>query len=132
ISPVDRGCRRSLWRRLPAAADLRRRFNHLGHGGRLDRGRTAFVRRMMHATAGKDKVDVLLVLGHVLLVRNFVVEGFLRELILRGATVAVVAPDDTLPMIRHLVPELKLLFPLSRFRPSKGRFRTLRWLRLGS
>ena len=80
----------------------------------------------------KHRADILVVLGHVLLVRNYVADGFLRELVTRGLKVAVIAPDDTHPFIRQLAPGLVALYPLSRYRPRRPRMWVLRHLRLGS
>lgn len=83
-------------------------------------------------TARTSEVDVLVVLAHPILVRNFVTDGSLQAVVARGLRTAVIAPAATLPMIRELVPGLASLHALDPVRPTRRRIQTLQWLRLGS
>jgi hypothetical protein len=77
-------------------------------------------------------VDLLVVLAHAILVRNFVADGCLEALAARGLRIAVVAPGDTLPMIRTLAPSLDSVHRLDSLRPTARRIRLLQRLRVGS
>src|SRR5439155_21805474 len=79
-----------------------------------------------------DRPDVLAVLGHPFVVRNFASEGCLESLTRRGLRVSVVAPANTLDGIRDLAPGIASLHPLEPIQSTPRRIRRLNWLRMAS
>lgn len=79
-----------------------------------------------------EGIDVLVLLGHHLHVRNFVASGWLRMLLDRGLSVAVIAPAETVSAIERLTGRPGIAHPLEPLQPTSFRRRVLHWLRLGS
>jgi hypothetical protein len=80
----------------------------------------------------RKSVDVLIVLGHELHVRNFVASGWLPQLLERGVRVAVVAPEYTVDAIGRLTGQPGIARSIEPFSISASKSTLLQWLRLAS
>lgn len=76
--------------------------------------------------------DLLVVLNHVFVVRNFLLSGVLERLVSTGLRVAVLVPKAYLRVVSERVPGLARIEELERVQASRWRRSSLEWLRLGS
>ena len=84
------------------------------------------------SASNRGRCDVLVVLGHVVHVRNFVASGFIEFLANQGLRLVVIAPEDLLETIRTLAPGVLEVVALEQGRLRASRRKLLHWLRIGS
>lgn len=77
-------------------------------------------------------VDVLVVLGHELHVRNFVASGWLRMLSTRGHRVMALVPAANVPAVERLIGDAADVRPIEPYAPARLKISALHWLRLAS
>ena len=85
-----------------------------------------------HPPRTEARTDLLVVLGHVFHVRNYVAGDLLRRLQARDVRTALIVPEHLVTPVRAMVPEGMAVHSLAAAPLSAGRQRLLGWLRMGS